>query len=195
MGFRISNTLARSSGLQSPTLAAAPPAGKLSLSARRFPRLSFPSLGRALTCTPCDRPPSAISPDKVRPLLDSALALPSSVSRFSLVPRPSGRPTPTGPPGSSHPPPGLARLEGPQWKRSSLARPPPGARGAGERRHRAQPRSPSSGAARPQPPPAAARRSVASLLRVRRSEVGLGRPGSREPGAPMCRRATAPPQL
>lgn len=160
----------------------------------------YASPGSALTRTPCDRLPSAISGAKVRPLLVSALDSRSSVPRLP-VPHPPGRPTcspralPPPPPGTR---PGALGGEGqvPVPGRGSAERGSAEPRGDGggggagvtksqrpprPRRHRRSTRSLSGGSAP----------SVAPRGPARRPGPGLGRGGSPEPGAPMRRLAAA----
>lgn len=161
-----------------------------------FPRLSLPSLC-ALTCAPCDRPPSAISPDKVRPLLDSALASASSVPRFRTRPAPSWAPDTDWPTGVPPPPPRLTRPEGTaEEKVKSGAHCPVHSESGSALTARSPNRKVEAlGSAAVPAPPAAAGPSVASPLPARRPGAGLGSRGSRELGAPMRRRVAAPLQL
>lgn len=202
--------MARNGGVLSPPLYCQillPPTGELSLQSRAdFLRLPFPFLSSALTCTPCDRPPSAISRGKVRPLLDSALASPSSVPRLSPVPHPPGArrsdsltrspatPSITDPARSARrgegqvPCPGRVRAE-PRERRD---------RGATAAAQELQSRSASLGRCRGAPARSLSSGSAPSVAprgRARRPRPGLGRGGSPEPGAPMRRLAAAARQL
>lgn len=84
---------ARTGGVASPagfSVSRPPPFDELSFPSRgmlSWASCPFPSLGSALTRTPCDEVPPAISRGKVRPLRDSALAWPRSGPCFSPLSR------------------------------------------------------------------------------------------------------------